>query len=175
MKGCAELFEIEEDDLATFKKILGEEFILRFGVVGKKHFLCTFGGGAKRYEAACKIAASGGDSLANDKGIAELARVLPKQRSIEGYIAVDNILQIAKSVAKIVGEEEGMPFEVPKIDAPIVFGAAQVGDMQCFKLFVPMKLVTAIKKIIDEQAKAEMEAFDEEDEDEDDDDDDDDD
>ena len=163
----ADMFEIEEGDLETFQTVMGKDFVVRFGRVGDKHVVCTFGGGDKRYEAVCKaVTSSGGAPLSDDKGIEKISARLPSPRATEAYFAVDNILAVVKSVAKAVGEEDEAKFDVPVINAPLAFGGAQIGSVFRADMYVPMKLVTAMKKLIEDMTKAEMEDFDEDEDDE---------
>ena len=167
LPGLADLFEIEKDDLKTAQTILGKEIAFRFGAVDKKHFLCAFGGGKARFAKAVEAMTSrGGASLANDGGIESLSKKLHSPRSWEGYVAVDNIAQLVKTIAKAAGHEDEIPFELPALNAPVVFGGAQIGRVQQGDLYVPMKLITAVKSAFEQMSKAEMKDFDE-DEDED--------
>lgn len=165
MQEMADKSEMDEDELKSFQSVMGKEIVFRFGAADSKHVVCTFGGGKARHEAACKaIKGAMGGSLAEDKGIASTASQLPSPRSMEGYIAVDNILQVAKAVAKVVGEEEEIPFDAPTLDAPVALSASVDGGVQRGDLFVPTKLIVAIKKMIEDQMKASaMSEFDEED------------
>ena len=174
LSGLAEVSEMETDDLKNVQAVLGKELVFRFGAVDDEHFLFSFGGGKARFANACEaLTSKGGASLADDEGIGTLSEKLHSPRATEAYLAVDNIIHLAGAVLKIVGHEDEIPFDLPMLNAPLAFGGAQIGSIQQADLFVPMKLITAIKKSIDEAAKAEMQNFDEdEDEDEDEDDDD---
>lgn len=163
-KEFAELSELDDEDMKAMQTIFGKNLMVRFGAVGDKHFVFSFGGGKKRYEKICKAVLSSGDSLSDDKGIGALSNKLISPRSTEMYIAVDNILEAIKSVATLMGEEEEVDFEVPAINAPLAMGAAQLGNVMQVDIVVPMKLITSVKKLIDDIQKAEMEAFDEEEE-----------
>lgn len=169
--GLAEVSEMETDDLKNVQAVLGKELVFRFGAVDDEHFLFAFGGGKDRFEKASKaLSSQGGASLADDEGIGTLSKKLHSPRSMEAYIAADNIMHLAKAVAKIVGHEDEIPFDLPMLNAPVVLGAAQVGSVAQADLFVPMKLITAVKKVVDEMAKAQMQNFDEDEDDDDDDD-----
>ncbi|MBK8270434.1 MAG: hypothetical protein IPK83_19920 [Planctomycetes bacterium] len=162
----ADKTEMDEDDMKSFETIMGKEVVFRFGAADSKHVVLTFGGGKARHETACKAAMGGSSgSLSADKGISAVSSNLPSPRSAEFYIAIDNIMQVAKAVAKVAGEEEEIPFDVPTLDAPIAISTVQDGGVQRGDLFVPTKLIVASKKMIEDQMKAnQMEGFDEEDE-----------
>ena len=167
MEPFAELFGFELGENAdSLRAVLGKDFMVRFGAVGDKHFVLSFGGGKERYEKICKSITSSGGSLSEDKGIGKMAGRLPSPRSFEAYVAVDNILQMFKTLAKLV-EDEDIPVEIPKIDAPMAFSAAQLGSVMQAEMIVPVKLITGVKVFIDELEKAEMRAFDEEEDEED--------
>jgi len=157
--------EMSEEDKKMFKKLLGNEVTIRFGVVGDNHLLVSFGGGQARYANTAKVIKSGGANLLSDPGITSSMSKMPSPRSMEGFISVENILRIAKTISTAMGEPDNIPFEIPDINAPIGMDSTMVDNAFRFDLIVPMKLVKGIKKAIDEQAKREMEAFDEEEED----------
>ncbi len=156
--------DMSEEDKKMFKKLLGNEVTIRFGVVGDNHLLVTFGGGQDRYANTAKVIKSGGANLLSDPGITSSMSQMPSPRSMEGFISVENILRIIKTISTAMGEPDNIPFEIPDINAPIGMDSSMVDNAFRFDLIVPMKLVKSIKKAIDEQAKREMEAFDEEEE-----------
>lgn len=165
VKELADKEQMDEDDMKTFETIMGKEVVFRFGKVSSKHIVCTFGGGKARHEKAMKAVSAGkADSLASDKGITEQSGNLPSPRSAEIYIAVDNILGVVKSVAKVMGEEEEIPFEVTPIDAPLSISTTQEGSVQRGDLYLPTKLIVAVKKMIDDaMSRSAMSDFDDED------------
>ena len=167
LSDLAEMFEMEADDLKKAQAVLGKECVFRFGAVDDKHFLFAFGGGKARLAKASEAVTSrSGPSLADDEGIGALSKRLPSPRSAEGYVAIDNIVHFAKTIAKTLGQEEEIPFDLPMLNAPVAFGGAGIDGIQQADFFVPMKLITAVKKSFEEMTKAEMKNFDE-DEDED--------
>lgn len=158
----ADMLELEEEDMAQIKKLFGEEIALRFGAVGD-HFVLTLGGGADRFEQVAKNL-SGGSGLDADVGIKQVGAFLPTPRAQEMYIAVDNIIECVKGVVKAVGEEDPIPGEFPRVDAPIAIGVAQHGSTMQLDIVVPMKLVKAGKAFFDKQSEAAMEDFEADDE-----------
>jgi len=168
LKEMGDLLDLNAEDLGEINKIIGEDLVFRFGPADKKHIVIAFGGGEKRFETICGSVKSA-SGLSADAGITETARRLPSPRAAECYIALDNVGQLIKNIAKVLGEEEEFPFDVPTIDAPIAISTVQLGSIQRIDIIVPMKLITAVKGLIDKQMSAGFEDFDEdEDEDEDD-------
>lgn len=166
LDGLAEMGDLEEDDLAKIEKVLGKEIAVRFGPAGDKHVVLAFGGGKQRFQAVCDGLKSPGAGLSADATIKAMGGRLPKARASEAYIAVDNILLLAKDLAKTMGEEAELSFEVPTIDAPLAFSSTQVGSVQQMDIIVPMKLITAVKELVAQQMSAGAAAFDEEEEEE---------
>lgn len=166
VKGISEKHESDEDDIKTMENILGKDISVRFGATDSTHIVVTFGGGKARYETCCKAASAGkSGSLATDKGITAVSPSLPSPRSVEGYVAVDNIIQVAKKVMKVMGEEDEIP-STTTIDAPFAFSMQSEGGVMRGDLHVPTKLIVSIKKMMDDKAKSDaMSAFDEDEED----------
>jgi hypothetical protein len=165
---CKELVEQMEaapDDVKAFKAFFGEDVTVRFGAIDGKYVLMTFGGGKDRYKEAAKMAKAGSDGLAMDTGIKGTAKHLASPRSTEMFVSVENILRLVKAASKEIDGEDAIPFEIPKIDAPAGFDVAGVDGGSRFDMFIPLKLVDAVKKAVDEQAARDMEAFDEVDDD----------
>lgn len=165
---CKELVEQMEaapDDVKAFKTFFGEDVTVRFGAVDGKYVVITFGGGKDRYASAAKIAKSGSEGLASDTGIKGTAKHLASPRSTEMFVSVENILHLVKAASKQIDGEDAIPFEIPKIDAPAGFDIAGVDGGSRFDMFIPMKLINAVKKAVDEQTARDMEAFDEVDDD----------
>ncbi len=168
MEEFADMADMDEDDVKQVHKLAGKELVFRFGAAGPKHFVFSFGGGKARFGKVCKsVTSKGGDSLASDKGIAALSAKMPTPRSSEGFIAVDNILHLAKSLAELWDEGDEIPFEVPQLDAPVAICGVAMDNISQADFVVPAKLIKAVKKMIDDAEKAEMDAFDEDDDDDD--------
>ncbi|MBX3395313.1 MAG: hypothetical protein KF841_08090 [Phycisphaerae bacterium] len=166
IKKMADKSEMDEDEMKTFESILGKEVVLRFGAMDSKYVVMTFGGGKARHDSVCKAVKAGkAGSLCEDKGIMAVSPFLPTPRSAEVYIAVDNILQVVKSISKVMGEEDQIPFDAPTLDAPLAFSQTQDKGIQRGDMFLPTKLIVAVKKMIDDSMKAAaMVEFDEDDE-----------
>ncbi len=165
-KELIEQMEIAPDDVKALKALFGEDLTVRFGVVGDNRLVMTFGGGKDRYAAVARLAKSGGDAtLATDAGIMNTGKSLANPRSMEAYVSIENILKLVKAASKAIDGEDAIPFDVPKIDAPAGMDLAAADGAMRFDLFVPMKLVDAVKKAVEEQSARDMEAFDEMDDD----------
>lgn len=166
LEGLGELLDVEADEIGLLQKVVGKEIVVRFGVADGKHFMLTVGGGKKRFEAACKHLKSPGESLDKEASIKESLGVLPGSRGFELFIAVDNVLQAIKAVAKTLGEEEEFPVDMPTINAPLAISSAMIGSVAQINIVIPTKLITAVKEVIDKQMAAGSADFDEDDEDE---------
>ncbi|MCB9858333.1 MAG: hypothetical protein H6818_21830 [Phycisphaerales bacterium] len=161
-KELIEQMEIAPDDVKALKAFFGEDLTVRFGVVGDNHVVLTFGGGKDRYAAVAKLAKSGGDvCLSSDAGIMGTSKSLADPRSMEAFVSVENIIRLVKVASKAIDGEDAIPFDVPKLDAPAGFDIAAADGAMRFDMFVPMKLIDAVKKAVEEQSARDMEAFDE--------------
>jgi hypothetical protein len=152
LAGLADMLDVGEDEVGMVQKVLGKEIVIRFGAVEDKYFVLTFGGGKKRFETVCKHLKSPGEGLDKDASIKEASGQLPTPRVSEFYIAVDNIAQAIKSVATALGEGEEFPFEVPTVNAPVAISGAMKGPVQQINIVVPMKLIKAVKEVIEKMS-----------------------
>jgi hypothetical protein len=164
LEGLTDQFNLEKEDLELVQKVTGKEIVIRFGAIDDKHFVVTFGGGKNRFESVCKHLKSPGESLDKEASIKEASGRLPSPRVSEFYVAVDSIVQAVKAVAKTLGEEREFPFTMPTVNAPLAMTGAMVGKVQRIDIVVPMKLVTAVKEVIEKQMGAGTAEFDEEEE-----------
>lgn len=172
MDELAEMADMDEDDVKQLHTLIGKELVFRFGAVGPKHFVFSFGGGKDRFGSICAtVRSKGGESLTADQGIAALAAKMPSPRSSEGFIAVDNILAMVKSVAKLMDEADEVPFEVPVLDAPVAICGVAIDNISQANIVIPAPLIKAVKKMIDDATSAAMNDFDEDDDEDKDDDD----
>ncbi|MBI5763274.1 MAG: hypothetical protein HZA51_07100 [Planctomycetes bacterium] len=158
----ASMPDSDPDDIKKMEKVIGKEFIIRFGAVDDKHVALSFGGGTKRYETICGAVKSG-EKLGADAGITDASAHLPSPRSGEMFAAVDTIMTIVSEVAKAAGEEP-FPFEIPTINAPVAASTSVQDKIGRFDLMIPMKLIKAVKEAYDKSAAASAdEDFDEDD------------
>ncbi len=157
MGEVADMLELQEEELDQIRKVLGEEITLRFGAVGD-HFVLTMGGGKTRYEQVAKNLDKG-SGLDTDVGIKAVGGMLPSPRAQEMYFAADNIVECVKGFTKAIGEEDPIPGDIPRVDAPVAISVAQQGSTMKMDVVVPMKLIKAGKEFYDKQSQAAMEDF----------------
>lgn len=158
----ASMPDSDPDDIKKMEKVIGKDFIIRFGAVDDKHVAVSFGGGTKRYESICSSVKSG-EKLGADAGITDASAHLPSPRSGEMFAAVDTIMTVVSEVAKAAGEEP-FPFEIPTINAPVAASVSVQDKIGRYDLMVPMKLIKAVKEAYDKSAAASAdEDFDEDD------------
>jgi len=163
--GLARMSESDEEDVKRLKTLLGKECVVRFGPCDDKHFVLSFGGGSKQFEAICGAVKSSGDALSTDAGIKSTSGELPSPRVGEAYLALDHVAQALKSAAKAMGEEEEFPFDLPTLNAPIALSNAVRNEISQTDIVVPMALIKAGKEAFDKYAaRADQEEFDEDEE-----------
>ncbi|MCP4589335.1 MAG: hypothetical protein GY842_01190 [bacterium] len=134
--------------LGQITKVLGKEGILvRLAAVGEHHVVVTFGGGAARFEQVAGLVSAGQAPLAQDGGIQRTGAQLPAPRSAEGYLQVDQLLDLIATIAR-VADAQMPPLSLGELNAPIAFGAQPVepGGIQAV-VFIPMELVIAVKDL----------------------------
>ena len=139
--------EVAEEDFAKVKKVVGKEGILfRMAAVDDKRIAATFGGGKERMQKVIELIKSGGAPLSADEGIKRVAATLPRQRSVEGYLAVDRLIATIITIAKAIDQAEGAPPAFPSINAPLalVGGPVGKGGYQV-DVSLPMEFIVAAK------------------------------
>lgn len=169
MEKLAEVADVSDEEIERIEKVLGKNCTLRFGATGEKYVVVAFGGGKARYQAIQDSVKKANGGLSLDTGIKAMVTKLPSPRAFEGFLAADNLLALIKSIATAIGEEKEFAFEIPAMDAPLAFSSAQIDNVQQMDLFIPMKLITGVKQMIEAQMAAQGQALedDEEDKDED--------
>ena len=134
--------EVDAEDVSVIKKILGEDGLLfRVAAASPKHLAITLGGGKSRAEKIIALCKKGGAPLGDRPGIKLVNKTLPKRRQGEVYIAVDQILTLVKSIAKAVGEEADLPFNLRKIDAPVAVVSSSGANFGRVDIFLPTQLI----------------------------------
>ncbi len=138
-----EVAEVSPEDIALVKKLVGEEGVLiRVIAASPKHVAIVFGGGEERAQEVIKICKSGGAPLGEGAGIKRVSTQMPKQHNFEFYMAIDAGLDLVKTIAREVGEDE-IAIMMPKIDAPLaVVGSGGPGYGR-IDLFIPVELLQA--------------------------------
>jgi hypothetical protein len=150
----AEATDGDAADVEKMKKVFGPDMRIRFGAVGDSHVAMTMGGGKKRFEqVASGVKSSAG--LSQDAGIVTTAKSLPERKLAEVYIAVDHIFQTMKHVAKAVGDEDEVPFDMPTLNAPVAFCSAVEDTAWRVDIVVPMKLLRAGKEMFEKYSASE--------------------
>jgi hypothetical protein len=137
-------------DLAKVKAFIGKEGILiRIASTADNHLVITFGGGAKRFAEVLEATKKGDASLADLAGIKAVANRLPKgPRLMEGYLALDNLLDFVMSTAAQFGQPIPMPLALRNA-APIVLTCTKVSSIAAeSELLIPMELITSVKDLV---------------------------
>lgn len=94
-------------------------------------------------EKALQVAESG-EGLGTDKGIKATAENLPKDRTVEVYIGIGEILKTAGGFMAMMG---GTPFQVPENLSPVAMAVTTAGGAAGTRIFVPMDVLGAISDI----------------------------
>ena len=134
--------EVDAEDVSVIKKILGQDGLLfRVAAASPKHLAITMGGGKSRAEKIIDLCKKGGAPLADRPGIKLVNKSLPKSRQGELYIAVDQILALVKSVARAFGEDDDLPFNLRKINAPVAVVTSNGANFGRVDIFLPTQLI----------------------------------
>jgi hypothetical protein len=152
--------DAEEDELAKMEKIIGKDGLLvRIGVVDSKTIVFAFGGGKTQVKTLVETVRSGRDIVGESAGVKKVNAELPSSKTFAMYFAADRILTLIKRVTKVLGEDDEIPFDVPKVDAPIAFvGSSAIGWTRA-DIYIPMELGAAFATVAKEmKAKEEAEA-----------------
>jgi hypothetical protein len=139
--------DVSEDDYRQMQKLFGKEvFVFRIAAVDDKHIVSAFGGGAERFEKLIALVKSGGSPLSENAGIKKAAALLESNRTAEGYLAVDTLLKTIERFGKATGEANPIPFEIPKLDAPVAMVTHPAGETGFqIDIAIPMGLISAAK------------------------------
>jgi hypothetical protein len=138
--------DIDPVDLTNVRTVLGEEGVLfRFGAIDDTRLVATFGGGAARFQQVAALAKAGEAPLANNEGLKSSAALLPNERILEGYFAVDQFTAAVNATRESLGVGARMPY-LGELNAPVAVAAWPVppAGMQA-DCVLPMPLVSAIK------------------------------
>jgi len=145
----AQLPNSDTDTVDQIKKVLGPEGVLvRVGALGKDQILVVFGGGAKRFEAAAKIATAKEAPLAGNADIKKVAdRLQAGPRVMEIYFNVDKLISLAMDISSEVGGGIMFPIALRNA-APIAMTSVKIGETaQQTELLVPMELLRSLADI----------------------------
>jgi len=154
------LDEVDEAKSAKLKKLVGKDGLLvRVGAVNDKTVVFVFGGGTAHVNRLVETVRSGRDVVGESAGVKKVNAELPASKSFELLIAPDRIVTLIKRVAKVIGEEDEIPFDVPKIDAPIAIVGSSATGWTRADIYIPMDLGAGFAKVAREmKAKEEAEA-----------------
>lgn len=141
--------QVEPEDAESIRKIVGKEGLtLRFGPAGKGQLIVSLGGGKTSFERLIKAAESSSGGLNDDAGIVRVAKNLPSKKTGEFYLAVDALMDGIQRIMTAVGEEEGVPFKLGKINAPLAGATTVDATSGRLDIFVPMSLITSVKDAV---------------------------
>jgi hypothetical protein len=138
---------VTEDDYRKLQNVLGRDGLLfRLAPIDDQHIVATLGGGTGRLEKIIALAKGGETPLAANAGVKKAAAMLTDKRTAEGYLALDHLLSSLKEIQTMLGEPDAIPFEVPKLDAPIAMTMSPVGEAGFqADLVIPMQAIAAAK------------------------------
>lgn len=140
--------ELDEDDAAQLKKIIGKDGLTVWLAPAAEHqVVIVFGGGEARVAEVLKIAKAGQAPLGDDLAIKKVAANLPAKRYSELYFAGDRLVGLIDAIAKVMGEE-GLPVQMAEVNAPIALVGSGEGLALRMDMFVPMEMVVAIKDTV---------------------------
>jgi len=146
--------------------LLGRDLTVRFGPIGERQVAIAAGGGQARFEAIMQAAAGKlPDSLKSDAGIRAVVENVHKPRSFECFIAVDHIVEAVRSMARAAGNDDPIPVDLPRLDAPAVLCNSIEGRTSRWEFFLPKRLMVAAKRVADRAGTAAPRDFDEDDDD----------
>jgi hypothetical protein len=143
------LEEAEEEWLEDVFAVAGKDgLLLRLAAVDDKKVVLAFGGGAARMKQVIEHARKSDAPLESDLGIKHVGKVLPKSRNSVGYVAVDNIVLLARDITKALDEDEEFPLEVTEINAPLAISGRGGEGWSQADIFVPTELMIWAKDTI---------------------------
>ena len=142
-----QIAEASEEWVAQLRKVVGKEGILfRMAAVDDKRIAVTFGGGKDRMQRVIDLVKSGAAPLSADEGIKRATASLPRTRSLEGYLAVDNLIATIIAISKAVDQADDAPPAFPEVNAPVAVVGGPAGKTGYqMDVAVPMELVVAVK------------------------------
>lgn len=152
--------------LKQAEMLFGRDLTVRFGPIGDRQVAVAAGGGQGRFEAIIQATAGKSpDSLKSDAGIRSVIDNVHKPRSFECFVAVDYIVQAIRSQARAMGNDDPIPVDLPRLEAPAVFCGSIEGRTARWEFFMPKRLMVAVKQVADRAATAAPRNFDEDDDD----------
>jgi len=145
----------DEDDVASFKKVMGQDaFSIRIAATDAKHVVVTWGGGKSFFTQVADSASKDEKALAANAGIQRISGKLPGNRTWEAFVAVDALLQTINRVARAAGDDPPLPAKLPKIGAPVAIVMSASEGLSRFDLVVPADVITGIRDLYMSVAQA---------------------
>lgn len=142
----ADWSKIEHVDLPKLQAILGKDAPrLRMGVVGDKHLLITFGGGAAPFDAAAKVIKAGASPIADLEPVRKATGFLSADGSARAFL---DPAQFSQLIRAIVRELEGKAdFTMGDVHDPIsvLLRGAGPGSKE-YDVFIPVEVVRGLKE-----------------------------
>lgn len=140
--------EADADDLSKLRKVLGQEgLMLRIAAADAKTVVVSLGGGKAHFQRLLTHAKSNESPLEQDPGIRKVAANLSDKKSFEMYLAVDHFFAAIERILKALGED-GLPFAVPQLDAPIGMSATNWPGGTRSDIFFPTELIVGVKNAV---------------------------
>jgi len=140
--------QMEEEELAHIKKVVGSDgIVIRMAAADSKHVVLGLGGGKTHYATAMKAAKSGATGVSSEKGLAEMSKSLPKNRTAEVYLDVDTTARLVKRMIVAAGEQDPIA-QVPDIGAPVAFVGSIDGAVVRSDLVVPMEVIRGVRAMV---------------------------
>ncbi len=127
----------------------GDGLDVRLAAVDNQRVVVSLGGGQARMEALINAAKSGAAPLSSNAGLQQAAAMLSPQRSAEGYLALDTLLNTIVEIGKVLPEPQELPFPVTSVPTPVAMIVMPGGDrgMQV-DVALPMPVILAAKNAV---------------------------
>ncbi len=138
------------EDLEKIKSFVGKEgLLIRVASMADNHVVVTFGGGQKRFAQILELAKKNDTALAGHPTVKSVASRLPKgPRVLEGYLALDNLLDLVMSTAAQMGSPIPIPLQLRNA-APIAVTVTKVTPVASeTQILVPMELMVSVKDLV---------------------------
>ncbi len=138
--------DLDDSAKASITSVFGAEGLLfRLAPGGGDRVVVTFGGGPTRLKEVMALAEEGKSPLDEDAGIVKARHSLPKERSMEAFIAVENVVALIKSIGNATASPP-LPITMPEINAPIAVASAPIAKTGSqSEFYLPIETITAIK------------------------------
>lgn len=104
---------------------------------------------AKNQDLLNKTVASlkGGENLIADPEIKKIAAALPAERTFEGYLGVQSLMETIMGVVGMMGMAPNV--NIPENIPPVGMGATTDGGALRFTVVIPTKVITSVKSVVE--------------------------